>query len=113
LIANDYADKPAAVGVRTLSDIAEGRVLRGFLDLKPTSLYAMRLDGPRDVVVALWSGAPQGRVPVSLVGAKRATSMLGTNIDISSGSIVVKNEDGPTYVTFDLQPRHPRYVGLR
>jgi hypothetical protein len=56
---------------------------------------------------------PQGRVPVTLVNAKRATSMLGTSIDISSGSTVVKNEDGPTYVTFDPQPRRPRLVGFR
>ncbi len=113
LIANDYTDKPAAVSVRTLGDVAKERVFKGFLDLEPTSLYAMRLDGSRDVVVALWSGMPQGRVPVTLVNAKRATSMLGTSIDISSGSIVVKNEDGPTYVTFDLQPRRPRLVGFR
>ncbi|HLN57313.1 MAG TPA: hypothetical protein VK416_02070 [Thermoanaerobaculia bacterium] len=113
LIANDYTDKPAAVSVRALGDVAKGRVFKGLLDLEPTSLYAMRLDGPRDVVVALWSGMPHGRVPVTLVNAKSATSMLGTSIDISSGSIVVKNEDGPTYVTFDLQPRSPRLVGFR
>ena len=113
LIANDYTDKPAAVGVRTLSNIAKGHDFVGFLDLEPTSLYAMRLDGLRDVVVALWSGVPQGQVRVTLVNAKRATSMLGTSIDISSGSIVVKNEDGPTYVTFDLQSRRPRLVGFR
>jgi hypothetical protein len=112
LIANDYTDKPAAVSVRTLSEVANGRVFKGFLDLEPTSLYAMRLDGFRDVVVALWSGVPQGQVRVTLVNAKRATSMLGASIDISSGSIVVKNEDGPTYVTFDRQ-RHPRLVGFR
>ena len=113
LIANDYTDKPAAVGVRTLRHVAKGRVFKGFLDLEPTSLYAMRLDGSRDLVVVLWSGMPQGRVSVRLVNAKRATSMLGTSIDISSGSIVVKNEDGPTYVTFDLQPPRPRLVGFR
>ncbi len=113
LIANDYTDKPAAVGVRTLGHVAKGRVFKCFLDLEPTSLYAMRLDGSRDLVVVLWSGMPQGRVSVRLVNAKRATSMLGTSIDISSGSIVVKNEDGPTYVTFDLQPPRPRLVGFR
>jgi hypothetical protein len=113
LIANDYTDKPAGVGVRTLSEFAKGRVFRGFLDLEPSSLHAMRLDGSRDAVVVLWSSAPQGRVPVTLVNATRATSMLGASIDISSGSIVVKNEDGPTYVTFDLQPRRPRQVGFR
>jgi hypothetical protein len=112
LIANDYTDKPAAVGVRTLGNVAKGHAFKGFLDLAPTSLYAMRLDGPRDVVVVLWSGMPHGRVPVTLVNAKRATSMLGTSIDISSGSIVVKNEDGPTYVTF-AQSRRPRVVGFR
>jgi hypothetical protein len=113
LIANDYTDKPAAVGVRTLSNIARGRDFKGFLDLEPTSLHAMRLDGPRNVVVVLWSSMPQGRVPVTLVNARRATSMLGASIDISSGLIVVKNEDGPTYVTFDLEPRRPRQVGFR
>jgi hypothetical protein len=113
LIANDYTDKPAAISVRTLSDMAQGRVFKGFLDLEPTSLYAMRLDGPRDVVVALWSGAPRGRVAVTLVNAKRATSILGTSIDISSGSIVVRNEDGPTYVTFDRDSLRPRVVGFR
>jgi hypothetical protein len=113
LIANDYADKPAAVAVRTLSDVAQARVFKGFLDLQPTSLRAMRLDGPRDVVLVLWSSAPKGKVPVTLVNASRAASMLGARIDISSGSIVVKNEDGPTYVTFDLQPRSPRLVGFR
>ncbi len=112
LIANDDTDKPAAVSVRTLSNIAKGHVFTGFLDLEPTSLYAMRLDGLRDVVVALWSGVPQGQVPVTLVNAKSATSMLGASIDTSSGSIVVKNEDGPTYVTFDRQ-RHPRLVSFR
>ena len=113
LIANDYTDKPAAVAVRTLSNAAKGRALSGFLELEPTSLYAIRLDGPRNVVIALWSGAPKGRVPVTLVNAKRATSMLGTSIDISTGSIVVKNEDGPIYVTFGLEPRRPRLVGFR
>jgi hypothetical protein len=70
LIANDYSDKPAAVGVRTLGDVAQGRVFKGLLDLQPASLNAMRLDGPRDVVVAL-GRACQGKVPVTLVNAKR------------------------------------------
>lgn len=113
LIANDYTDKPAGIAVRTLSEVAKGRVFTGFLDLEPSSLHAMRLDGSRDAVVVLWSSAPQGRVPVTLVNAARATSMLGAAIDVSRGSIVVRNEDGPTYVTFDLNPKRPREVRFR
>src|SRR5450759_4140381 len=64
LLARDYGDKPAMQAVRTLSAAAGGRQFVGQLSLGVTNLYALRLDGASEVVVALWACAGQATLLV-------------------------------------------------
>jgi hypothetical protein len=68
-LARDYSDKPAMTAVRTLSALSQGRLFTGFYALESSEVTAMRLDGPSNLVVALWPHVHSGdidlRVPAN------------------------------------------------
>jgi catechol 2,3-dioxygenase-like lactoylglutathione lyase family enzyme len=107
LLANDYSEKPAMQAVRTMSTAASGRTLVGFVDIQPTSLHALRLDGASDVLVALWSDAPGGQVDVALPPWTTAVNYLGVPLSLTPGNggliVAVRESDGPVYLTFPQQ----------
>lgn len=99
-------DKPAMQAVRTLTAAANGRSLVDILDTQPTSLHALKLAGPADMLFVLWSDAPQGRVNVVIPAGEeiRATDFLGTPLLMSRDPVtgdyrlVVAEATGPVYV---------------
>jgi hypothetical protein len=107
LLANDYSEKPAMKAVRTLATAAQGRSLTGFVDLQPTSLHALRLDGTNDVLVVLWDDAPGGQVDVVVPLGTTGVNYLGIPLTFTptSGelSLTVREVDGPVYLTFASQ----------
>jgi len=104
LLDSAYADKPSMTAVRTLSAVARGRSLAGFVALEPTSLHAMRLDATADVVFAVWSEMPGSEVPLVVTGATQVIDVLGAPVSLTrTGAeswLMVREEDGPVYVTF-------------
>lgn len=103
LLANDYAEKPAMQAVRALTAAAEGRTLGGFIDIQPTSLHALRLNGPKDMLVALWSDAPGGQVQVLLPPLTTGVNYLGAPLALAPAggglALTVRESDGPVYLT--------------
>jgi hypothetical protein len=104
LIQNDYMDKPAIVGVRTLTAAAKGRALAGFLPVGYTSMHAMLLVGKTDRVVALWSDAPGSVTPVACPPGGVATDMYGTvlalSTDAGTTTVTVSEVLGPVFLTY-------------
>jgi hypothetical protein len=54
----DGTPKPAVSSLKTLKMFAKDHRFTGFMDLAPSSLIAMKLEGASDVVVVLWPPAP-------------------------------------------------------
>lgn len=104
LLANDYTDKPAMRAVRTLTAIARGRTLAGFIRAAPTSLHALKLAGSSDVVVALWSSAPGGQVEVIVPAPTTAVDVFGAALTLAPVAgglkVTIREADGPVYLTF-------------
>jgi hypothetical protein len=104
LLGNDYTDKPAMTAIRTLAAVARGRTFSGCLPMLPTSLVAMRFDGPTDQVVALWSFAPNSSVSVTVPGST-ATDYLGNPIQLQNNAVTVSEANGPVYISFQSPAR--------
>jgi hypothetical protein len=100
LLNTDFSDKPAMTAVRQIAAVASGRTFSGFIHTAPSSLVAMRFDGPNDSVVALWSFAPNSHITVSVAGNGKAVDVLGAPIALQNGTLVVSDAGGPVYVTF-------------
>jgi len=105
LLSQDYSDKPAMQAVRTLTTAAAGRSFTGFLSVDPSSLYALRLDGTNDMVVALWARA--GGATVLVPPDTTAIDILGVPITLQPAgplcSLFIEGASGPVYLTI---PKH-------
>lgn len=108
LVQNDYSDKPAVVALRTLTSAAKNRSFAGFLPVGFTSMHAMLLVGAADRVVALWSDATGSTTSVAIPATGKAASMLGATVPVTTdggtASVVVREADGPVFVTFPNPP---------
>ena len=102
LLAQDYSDKPAMTAVKTLSALAAGRQYVGVLPMQPTSVYALRLDGPTDVVVALWTR--NGETTVLVPTNTTAIDLYGQPLTFQAGGprslLTINSTNGPVYLTF-------------
>ncbi len=99
LLARNYTEKPAMTAIKTLTRFTRARTFRGFLPTTPTSLVAMRFDGTNDKVVALWLSARGSSVTVTLPTGATAANVLGAPVTIQNNRIVLREVDGPVYVT--------------
>lgn len=104
LMANDNGDKPAIVAVRRLTTAARDRSFVGTWDLAPSSLHAMRLDGANDTLAVVWTdtkGAERHlRIPAGASGVSMLGAPLSLTFDGGSPEVVVRESDGPIYLTF-------------
>ncbi len=104
LIDSNNQDKPAIVGIRTLNGVATGRTMVGAYEMTPSSVHAVRFEGPSDVVVALWADNYDGGVAVTLQSPASAIDFQGNTVTLtaSDGGVTVQvNEgDGPIYLTW-------------
>ena len=105
LLLQDYGDKPAMQAVRTLTAAARGRQLTGIYSTDTAGLYALRLDGSTDMVVAAWAKAGETKALVPPDAA--ATDALGLPITLQPAgflrSLMIRGTDGPVYLTFPKQ----------
>ena len=103
LLANDYSDKPAMVALRTLSSIAETRVLTAFGLAEPTTLHVLELQGPTDRVYAIWTSAEGAESSIAVPADAQAVDMLGAAIPLSpngdTAALAIREDSGPVYVT--------------
>jgi len=109
LVDNAYHDKPAIIGIRTLNGIASGRSMVGAYEMTPSSLHAVRFEGPSDVAVALWEDNLGGSVAVSFPNPASAVDFQGNDLSLTAGdgglaSAVINEADGPIYLTWPKAP---------
>jgi hypothetical protein len=103
LIANDYSSKPALLAVQTLASVARKRTYAGLIHTAPSSLVAMRFDGPTDQVFAVWTFLPNSKVTVTfpttatikdLYGNPLTPQTLGSRLAVN-----IQATTGPVYIT--------------
>lgn len=99
LLTTSNADKPAMTAVKTMSRLTNGRTFAGFLPTAPTNLTAMRFDGANNKVVVLWLTAPRSSVTITIPNGATVTNMLGSAVSVQNQRFVLRETDGPVYVT--------------
>ncbi len=113
LLQQDYGDKPAMQALRTLSSAAGGRSYAGRIQLGANNLYAMRLDGANEIVVALW--ASEGQNTVLVASGVAAFTLLGEPLALQSNGTqqvcTVSESSGPVYLLFPRSNSFPCAVG--
>lgn len=102
LIAADYADKPAAVAVRTLSRIAAEGTAFELLEPPADGLHALRLETPRGPTVVVWAEPPGAAASLSLAATPAsATDMYGAPRTVEGTTVTLREDEGPVYLRFD------------
>lgn len=99
LLANNYSEKPAMTAVKTLARFTRGRTLAGLLPTSPTNLVALRFDGPNDKVFVLWLSTAGSSATVAVPSGATVATLLGSSISPQNGRVVVRETDGPIYIT--------------
>lgn len=115
LLLRDYTDKPAMTAVRTLSAFASNRLFTGFLPVDSSKLVAMRLDGPSDVVVALWPHTDAADLAVTVPTGASAVDLLGRPLSLDSSTdglvLTMRQTNCPIYLTVP-GPGHATHITL-
>lgn len=106
LIDIDHEEKPSGRAIRFLSELSRGRYLTGIIDNLPSSYYGLKLDGPYDAVIALWTvdwdtnngspftvTVPIGTEVFDYLG-NPVTGIPGENNEV----LMLSEEDGPIYI---------------
>ncbi|MFZ5893573.1 MAG: cellulase family glycosylhydrolase [Myxococcota bacterium] len=105
LLTNDHAEKPALVAVRTLTRNVKDHRFVGFLETGLSSLHALRLDGARDHLLAVWWDNPREDVVLELPPHTRGMDMLGRDLSLDSASpseLTWRESWGPVYLSFAI-----------
>jgi MYXO-CTERM domain-containing protein len=98
LLANDYSDKPAMTGLRTLSSFADGRSLTAFGIATSTTLQVLELEGSSDRVYVIWEAADNAKTAISVPVDAQVVDMFGQSLAPAAGSLIVEEQSGPVYV---------------
>lgn len=102
LLTHEYADKPAMVAMRTLSNAARDRSLVAFGVASPSSLHVMELEGTADRVFVLWTSVEGYPVPVTLPMEATVHNALGDALPLDAdggvASLMIDEKYGPVYV---------------
>lgn len=101
LLQDDYADKPAMVAVRKLTQLSRDRRYVGLVRTGLNSLHALRLEGAEDRWVILWWDNPKRSVTVELPMHAVCTDLLGNEIQTDSpATLKLAESTGPVYLRF-------------
>lgn len=108
LLANDYADKPAMVALRTLSAVAAPRELSAFGIALPGTLHVLELEAAADWTYALWSSTEGRTITVHVPAEAQVIDMLGSPValepDGATAPLAVSEDAGPVFVTIAKPP---------
>lgn len=106
LIDYDYAPKPAYTAVKTLSEATQGRVLVGLLEGLPSDYFGLRLDGPEDVLLAIWTKELWSPLTVTVPLSSTAVNYVGEPVPLTPVGdalmLTVHDSSGPIYITCTL-----------
>ena len=111
-------EKPAMQAVRTLMGVISDHKYAGMIREMPPGIHAMRLDGPTDTVLIVWTSQPEGRRTIEYTKQNliSATDLMGAAIrfkDRRSGQarIEIDAASGPIYLRWSTGSRgqlHPK-----
>ena len=104
LLGYDGTEKPAMQAVRTLMSMARERVFVGMIRVVPTSLHVLRMDGPKDTVLAVWLDTPSQQLSIEVPQGTSAINLLGDQLLLeqhgSSLILTLRESNGPVYLKF-------------
>ena len=104
LLAYDGTEKPAMQAARTLMSLASSRTLIGIVPLVPTSMHALRMDGPQDTVLAVWLDTPGQQLSIEVPPGTDAIDFLGGRLSFEARGpylgLTLREADGPVYLAF-------------
>jgi hypothetical protein len=108
LLADDYADKPAMVALRTLDEAARERTPLSLLAAAPSCLNGLELAGALDTVWVLWLSPPGDRLETRLPADAVVRDCAGADVDAplvdGKRRVTLAEADGPVYVSLPLPP---------
>jgi hypothetical protein len=104
LLAYNGTEKPAMQAVRTLMNIAKGRVFVGMIPVVPTSMHVLRMDGPQDTVLAVWLDTPGQQLSIEVPQGTLAMNFIGDQLLMeqheSSLVLTLLESNGPVFLAF-------------
>lgn len=105
LIDSKGNEKPAMQAIHTLMDAVKGRTYAGMPAEPPSGIHTMRLDGPADSILIVWTDQARTRRKIALAkqGLTGVTDLAGKAVkwkDGASGFTQVEIDEaaGPIYV---------------
>jgi hypothetical protein len=110
-------EKPAMKAIRALMGVVSNRKYAGVVRETPAGIHAMRLDGPTDTVLIVWTSQPDGRRTIEYTKHNliSATGLTGEAIQSKSRSgqarIEIDAASGPIYLRWSTGSRvqlHPK-----
>jgi hypothetical protein len=105
-------EKPAMKAIRTLMGVVSNRKYAGVVRETPAGIHAMRLDGPTDTVLIVWTNQPDGRRAIEytkqdLISATDLTGEAIQSKNRRSGQarIEIDAASGPIYLRWSTGSR--------
>jgi hypothetical protein len=112
LLDSGGAEKPAMEAIRTLMGVVSGRQYAGMIRETPTGVHAMRLDGPTDTILIVWTDQSDGRHTIEytkqdLISATDLMGETSKSKDRPSGQarIEIDAAGGPIYLRWTAGSR--------
>jgi hypothetical protein len=111
-------EKAAMKAVRVLMGVISDRKYAGMIRETPPGIHAMRLDGPADTVLIVWTSQPEGRRTIEYTEQDliSATDLLGATIPSKNrrsgqARMGIDAASGPIYLRWSTRTRgqlHPK-----
>jgi hypothetical protein len=105
LLDSSGNEKPAIRALRTLMSVASGRKYAGMILETPEGIHAMRMDGPTDTMLIVWTDQPDGRrrIEYPILNLISATDLMGQAVKSKDGRsgqarVEIDGAAGPIYL---------------
>ena len=125
LLDSSGNEKPAMTAVRTLMGVISDRKYTGMILEVPPGIHAMRVNGPTDTILIVWTSQPDGSRTIEytkqnlisatdLMGAAirfkdRRSGQARTEIDAASGPIYLRWSTAGKFTTVQIVPGTGHY----
>ena len=112
LLDSSGNEKPAMKAIRTLMSVISGRKYAGMIAEPPEGIHAMRMDGPTDTILIVWTDQPDGRrrIEYPIRNLISATDLMGQAVKSKDGHsgqarVEIDGAGGPIYLLWSA-PAH-------